>query len=61
MEEINAEIYTYSNDDLLNSETSSRLGDLRINSTPFYVQRLEAQANVANRLAERRKGNIQRR
>lgn len=55
-EEIDSEIASYSPDDLLNQETSLRLGELRIESKPFAVKRLEAQVNVAKRLAARRRG-----
>lgn len=53
--EINAEISSYTEEDLLNQDTADRLGNLRVESTPMAVVRIRAQEAVKKRLLERRK------
>lgn len=52
--QIDNEISSYCDEDLLNEDTRDRLGRLRIESTPMAAMRLQAKEAVKKRLLERR-------
>jgi hypothetical protein len=53
-EEILEEIYSYSNEDLLNADTRDRLGDLRIHAPTFAQLRQEARAKIKERRMQKK-------
>lgn len=58
--EIEQEIVSYTEEDLLNSDTLDRLGELRIHSTTFGQNRLIAKERVQKRIMDRMKKRAQR-
>ena len=52
--EIHAEIFIYTDEDLLNADTKDRVARLKEETEPMAVGRIRARQAVAKRLAERR-------